>query len=414
MGEARLTYTDYSKDWPMFLKQAKDLSKDFSELWEPILVNMDLPNAEKRLKELIGAVSIDQIIDNYDEQLAELFVSKNAHLYKERHEVKVNSISDFLIKHYGRTHPWEKGSWVYYSWNQQLVHVLEEDLFNELRTIRNKDLINQTEQDQFRNFKVGCAGMSIGSNGAIAITIQGGSHQIKLADGAVISGSNLNRIRANLSDVGLEKSLVIARQIYEMDPYAEVQRHGRLNISNVKDFFENWSLDLVVDEIDDLPTKVILRMEAKKRGIPVVMVTEPGDDIMLDVERFDLDPSLPIFHGMAGNIEEVLGKKEINQREFMKYAMDIIGISNTPLRAQKSLLKVGSTLPTHPQLGGTAMFAGSAIAFAVRQISYNGPLKSGRHTMSFEQSFLNGYTGFRHRMAHRKHTKLMTKAMRQI
>ncbi len=64
--------------------------------------------------------------------------------------------------------------------------------------MRNKNLLTTEEQLQYADFKVGCLGMSVGSNGALTLVLQGGSRQIKLADGGVISGSNLNRIRTTV------------------------------------------------------------------------------------------------------------------------------------------------------------------------------------------------------------------------
>lgn len=417
MGDLRLTDLDHTASWPAALKKAAKSSQPSStESWEPEIIKMSTRKAADKLSDLLSQVHVTQVVDNYDEQLAELFISKNAHLYKASLEVKRQSIADYLVQHYGSKPPWQMGSWVYYPWNGQLVHVLREDLFWELRTIRNKNLINAEEQQAFANFKAGCLGMSVGSNGAVALVLQGGSKQIKLADGAVLSGSNLNRIRTGVGTVGLNKAVVIARQLYEMNPYIEVDiTQSKIRPENINAFFEKpWPLDVVIDEIDDLEMKIRLRVEARRRRLPVLMVTDPGDDAMLDVERFDLNPNLPLFHGLAGKIEEVLDKKDLNQREFIKYATMIIGTENLSLRLQESMMQVGSKLPTQPQLGGAATMAGSVVAFAVRQLAIGGPLKSGRRTLSMEKTFLAGMNSPAKRLKHHRHTRRMNKALKSI
>jgi hypothetical protein len=418
MGQTRLTSTDYISQWPDFLQAAaKQATKLDLSATEPRVVRMHGSElSRKQFKDLIGTANITEIVDNYDEQLAELFISDNAQLYKANAEVKSSSIAGYLKDHYSKTKPWEKGTWVHYPWSGRLVHLLEEELFTKLRTLRNQFLITPEEQKTFAAYRVGCAGMSVGSNGAIAIALTGGSHKIKLADGAVISGSNLNRLRAVVADIGLNKAEVIARQLYEMNPYLEIDiTPNNLDQSNIETFFSKpWPIDLIVDEIDDLEMKVRLRMEAKKRRIPLIMATEPGDDAMLDVERYDLDPNLPLFHGLAGDIEQVLSKGKISQREFVKYAVAIIGVKNLSLRAQHAMLKVGATMPSPPQLGSTAMFTGAIIAYAARQLAIGGSLKSGRHLLALDKPLTTEVNTLAYKLEHRRNSAELVRAMKSM
>jgi hypothetical protein len=416
MGRARLVEVDRSLTYPKGLAKVARSTTDYQNEWQPQLVRMDSKNSEKALDQLLAKVDIHDICDVYDEQLAELFLSENAQLYRAPKDIQQASISSYLEDHYAGRPSWQLGTWVYYPWSGQLVHVLDEERFGALRTIRNKELISAEEQAAYAGINVGCAGMSVGSSGAVALVLQGGSHQIKLADGAVISGSNLNRIRTGISSVGLEKSLVIARQLYEMNPYISVDRLGKpVTVDSIQDFFDApWPLNIVIDEIDDLEVKIRLRVEARKRGLPVLMATDLGDDVMLDVERYDLNPNLPLFHGLAGDIETVLDRTDMTQRQWLKYATQIIGTKNVPLRMQQSLLLVGTKLPTQPQLGGTAMMAGSVLAYAVRMLATNQPLKNGRHVISPDKVLLEGATSLGQKLRHRAHSKALDQAMNSI
>ncbi|HSW77478.1 MAG TPA: ThiF family adenylyltransferase [Candidatus Chromulinivoraceae bacterium] len=415
MGQGRLTEADHSQEWPDQLKRLSKKARHDGESWQPVVVEMRTTDAAKRLDALLESYDIRQIIDNYDEQYAELIVSRQPQLYQSSLEVKRESLKEYLEKHFDGRQSWQLGSWVYYPWNGDLVHILEKELFLESRTIRNKDLINEQEQHEYANFTVGCAGMSVGSNVAQSLAISGGSQKIKLVDGAVISASNLNRITTGVYDVGSSKSLVIARKLYEMNPYMEIERSDQnITEKNVADFFEQpWPLRAVVDEIDDLKIKILLRIEARKRGLPVIMATDLGDDVMLDVERFDLDRILPLFHGLVPNVEELL-TKEVSKREWLKYATSIIGPHNTPLRMQQSLLKVGTKLVTQPQLGPTAMMSGVVVAYAIRQIATEEKLRSGRTLISLDKHLRPDLVTLRYRREHRKHTQQLKRALKAM
>lgn len=412
MAQGKLTNFDHIKEWPAFLRSAhRDMFLKDEEGWRPIVIAMSEPSAIAKLERLIKENPITRIIDNYDEQLAELLVSRQPQLYQASYEVKRASLEDYLKDHYKDQSEWAFGSWVYYPWSGFLVHVLEKDLFSESRTIRNRDLITPKEQERFSAYRVGCAGMSVGSNVALSLLLQGGSSQLKIADGAVLSGSNLNRVVAGVHNIGNVKATIISQTLYEANPYLKIERFLGITRKNITQFFEEpWPLDAVVDEIDDLEMKIHLRIEARKRGIPVIMATDLGDDVMLDVERYDLDKSLPLFHGLAGPIENVLGK-QLSKREWLKYATTIINTKNVPLQMQRSLLKVGTKIVAQPQLGNTAMMAGSVVSYALRQLALGHALKSGRMIVSLDKDLLKGANSMRRRFAHRKHSKIVQRML---
>ena len=74
------------------------------------------------------------------------------------------------------------------------------------------------------------------------------------------------------------------------------------------DFFtKSGQLDLLIEECDSLEVKIRARIKARSLGIPVLMDT--SDRGMVDIERFDLEPDRPIFHGFLsklGTEEEIL------------------------------------------------------------------------------------------------------------
>jgi len=410
MGHAKLGLTDRSAAWPAFLKKTKTSTDVNAE--KPVVVDMSAAGSDKKLEELLNKAHITGIVDNYDEQFAELLLSRNAQLYRANIDVQRASVQTELDTHYGKTPSWQKGAWVYYPWSGRLAHVLEPGLFNDLRTIRNRDLITSAEQKILADFPVACLGMSVGSASALALGLSGMSAQLKLADGAVISGSNLNRILTGVQSVGQEKSLVIAQQIYEMNPYMNIARIGKLTDETITELFEKpWPVKAVIDEIDDLEMKIKVRIEARKRHIPVIMATELADSVMLDVERFDLEPNRELFHGLIPNVEKLVIEGTTNHREWMKHAVSIIGPSNMPISMQQSLLKIGSTVVTHPQLGATVMMTGGILSFAIKQIALRADMPSQRTIIDLQKTFQPSIRARKHKKAHKKHTQVIIKAV---
>lgn len=411
MGHARLVQTNPIEDYPPFLA-GKATTAETKSSPHPVVIPMHHPDGRMRLEKLVRGHTIHGVVDNYGEQYAELLLSRNAHLYRANHDVQVASIAELLKEHYGEKQAWQMGSWVYYPWSKQLVHVLDQDLFEDLRSIRNRDLITVDEQRKLAGFEVACFGMSVGSAGALALAITGISRRIKLIDGAVISGSNLNRILTGVTNVGKQKAEVIGKNIYEMNPYATVAYYDTVDASNIADILENpWPVRAVVDEIDDIEMKVRLRVEARRRGVPVIMATEIGDTIILDVERYDIEPTRALFHGIVPGIDTLVDKELENHREWMKHAVNIIGPKNMHITMQESLLKIGTSIVTHPQLGSTVMMTGGVLAFAVKSLALGRPLTSGRYVISLEKQLLADHRTLRYKRRHRKHTKVINRAI---
>ncbi|HUP26767.1 MAG TPA: ThiF family adenylyltransferase, partial [Candidatus Limnocylindrales bacterium] len=214
---------------------------------------------------------------------------------------------------------------------------------------------------------------------------------------------------------GKSKALIIGRQIYEMNPYSAVAYHDKVGAENISTIFEQpWPLHIVVDEIDDIEMKTHIRVEAKKRKVPVIMATELADTVMLDVERYDLEPDRPIFHGIVPGAEQLIDKKIENYREWTKHAVGIIDPINMPLKMQKSVLKIGTTIVTHPQLGSTVMMTGGVVAFAAKNIALGNPIKSGRYVMSLEKILLADHQTRHYKRHHKRHTKIIRSSVKSM
>lgn len=327
---------------------------------------------------------IANVVDRYESMLEELFLLRNP---KYKFIKEYQSDLDKFIQGYLKGRKLDTmGQWFYYPWNNTVVHLLDEPEHYELRTARNKNLITLVEQNKFYNSTIGCVGMSVGSGVALTIVLTGGAKRIKLADNDLLGGSNLNRIKQSYTKLGINKAILVAREIFELNPYAQVEVfESGLTQENMKDFFEG--LNLLIEEADSPFFKLAARQEAKKNKIPVLMGTDNGDGVIVDVERYDLNEKLPLLHGLFGKLQPEDFIK-MNPKDFPKLAARISGAKfNTP-RMLESVFEVGKSLYSWPQLGTAAQICGGILAMLARKILVGEKVKTGRYDMNIAENFV--------------------------
>lgn len=333
------------------------------------------------LKQIEGV----KIIDLYKQQLEELFEIDNPELLLSS-DFKKKRQTFVAQKQSGNSDV--KGSWVYFPWSNILIHTVDEVSYFRLRTNRNKNLITAAEQDKLYSAKVGITGLSVGNSIATSLAYSG-IGAFHLADFDDLETANLNRMRAGLQDIGKSKLDITTEQIYEIDPYANIETWpSGLKEKDLEGFLNNGGgLDVVFDEIDDFEMKIRLRLAARKAQIPVLMFTSLGDNILVDIERYDLEPDMEIFGGLIGDVPEDILNSEIGEKEKIKYAMKTVGIEHIPTRALGSLLEINKTLVGRPQLYGTVAADGGLAAYIVKRLILGWDLPSGRHYIPFSGLF---------------------------
>jgi tRNA threonylcarbamoyladenosine dehydratase len=328
-----------------------------------------------------------RIIDTYLEQLEELFFLRNPRFRFDKNYQK--DFQSFVDKHVKAKSLVQQGSWFYFPWLKSLIHYLSESDYLELRTGRNRNLITKYEQKTYYNSCVGILGLSVGSHVALTLVMNGGSKYLKIADPDTISGSNLNRIRTGAQNIGLKKAIVVARQIYEMNPYSvvEVFQEG-LSEKNFKSFFlGRRKIDLLIEEMDNPFLKILVRYETKKLGIPVVMAADNADGIIVDVERYDLNKKMPILHGLLGAMKAE-DLKTLDPKDLPRVMAKIAGANLSTLRMIESVQEVGKTLYSWPQLGNAATLCGSILTYLTKAILLRKNIRSGRTSIDVESLFI--------------------------
>ena len=223
-----------------------------------------------------------EITDTFDNALKELFFVENPRLKKDDPDAQ-KLLEEFFLKRKNND------AWIFYPWRNKLIHTLSEDSYFALRTARNRNIITVREQQKYRQIKVGVAGLSVGSAIVSPLLRSGGGKVLKIADFDIVELSNLNRMQATILDAGSNKTHVLAKQIWEIDPFAELYLwDSGLNRENLQDFISgNPPLNIFIDEVDGLDLKFLARLICRKNKIPVLMATDNGDDVIIDIERFD-------------------------------------------------------------------------------------------------------------------------------
>ena len=369
------------------IKQSIDsiLAKEIES--KPVFFNLAESEDHKRLTALISEGKVRRVSDDYREQLLELFgINNPSSVHAEGFDEK---FEEHLKESEEKTPLWQQGVWVYFPWSSTLTHILPEDDFQLVRTARNQNLISKEEQSKFYNTTVGIGGLSVGSSVALGLVLQGGAKHIKFADMDRLALSNTNRIISGVDNLGILKVDMTARKIYEINPYAQIELFPEgLGKENIEKFFEG--LDIVIDELDNLAIKYLIREQAKKNRIAVVMAADNGDNAVVDVERYDLDENTPFFHGRMGNVsyEGLLG---LDKFGIGKMITKHVGPENVTERMQQSLFEMGKTIVSWPQLGGAAMINGAAVAYCVRKILNGQPLEDNRALVSLDEKLVPDY-----------------------
>src|ERR1035437_4810811 len=347
-----------------------------------------LDRSRETLEAFRDRLQPSKLVDRYDLLLEDLFLIRNPRFkFIKAHASEVKA---FTEKYCAGKPLEEVGEWFFFPWNKTLAHYLPHEEHQEIRTARNQNIITKEEQEKFYGLRVAYAGLSVGSHGAMTVALMGGAKSIKIADPDEVSPSNLNRIRSDFLSVGRKKTDLVREYVYQLNPYAEVETFAAGVTEETMDAFLK-DIGVLVEETDNLEIKIRLRLTARDRGIPVIMATDNGDGVIVEIERFDLDRSTQLFNGALGDI--TLGEfKSFSPPELPKLATKIAGADLVVPRMLLSLKEVGTTLYSWPQLGDAATLSGIAIAYCLRKIALKEPLGNGKMEINMDAIFDPTYT----------------------
>lgn len=353
------------------------LGQDLNLVWEPLILNPLTPGGDKEIRNLMSLDGI-WVHDEYRNQLGELL--KCTHPKKK---LKGAELQEEIDKYLDYQDTYFFGNWVYYPWSRRLIHVLPEEEFIKTRTSPNVPKITLEEQALLAGKKVGVVGLSVGQSVSLALSMERLCGELRIADFDTLELPNLNRIRNGLHHLGMLKTVIVAREIKEIDPYFPIRCfHEGLTLDNMDSFFhEGGDLDLVVDECDSVDIKIELRKKAKMMRIPVVM--DMSDRGTLDIERFDLEPARPIMHGWLEHLD-TSNVNGLSNEEKVPYMMPIFGIDTISKRLKASMVEISQSIHTWPQLATSVAMGGAMAADTVRRIFLDQFRDSGRYFVDLD------------------------------
>lgn len=354
--------------------------------WRPTFFSLSRAYDRRVVVELIESGKITRVHDTLLDQLRELCASRAPAL-----GLSGDDLDAVVREHLGGVKIEEYGTWVHYPWSGSLVHVLPAAEYHEVRTSRNAYKILPSEQRRLRSFVIGIVGLSVGQSSAITLALEGVGGKLRIADFDTLSLSNMNRLRAAVQDVGTPKYVIAAREAFEIDPYLQIEvfPHG-IRDEDVDQFLVGKGderLDLVIEECDDLLVKVLVRERAKAHRIPLLM--ETSDRGMLDIERYDLEPDRPTFHGLLGGVTSA-DLKALPPQARVPLVLRIVGQGGLSGRAAASLLEVRESLSSWPQLASSVALGGALSTDAARRILLGQLTTSGRFFTDLEVTVRDG------------------------
>lgn len=306
-------------------------------------------------------------VDAFKRQVKELFLIDNLEL------IGVDKTEVFTGSEFERYISKKRNDflYIYYPWSNYLVKTVGPEDYFSLKTNRNQDLVTSREQKTLKDYSIAVLGLSVGSNIVLTLTQAGISNRILIADFDELDATNLNRMSGGVHQIGTKKTEIVKRKIVEDNPYAEVEIIDvPVTKENLEPFLKKGTLDAIIEEIDDLSGKIEIRKLAIKYRVPVVMVTDNGDGIVLHVERYDLGHDR-IFDKPVSEWDKV-DLKRLTREELGKLIVfDIVGGPElVDPRMMDSVEKVIlKHLVSWPQLGSAAVLAGVAATYMIKKIA---------------------------------------------
>lgn len=248
--------------------------------------------------------------------------------------------------------------------SQRYLLLPDHDTFYETLVSRSYPLVSHEAQQQIRKAKIGIAGQgTVGGNLVVAMA-RYGFENIRTSDPDIFEVTNLNRQPCNLFTVGNEKASEVAYQAQAINPFMQIEQFDPVTTENLESFVRGC--DVVVSALDNTRLIVGLNIEARKQKVPVVLGTDVGSGILLDV--FDYRQTDNLMHGRV--LESDMDLPAI------QLIFKFLGIDNFPVEMLEALqMRMRGELDYFSQTIVSANMCSSALIKAVSALVTGQPLR---------------------------------------
>lgn len=363
-----------------YLPEALKASATDRDSYRPLIFRPALQQDATALEALLERNHPITVVDHLHGQLEEL-----VRVLNPSKRFGPEELAEAAVAHLNGAPAWSYGAWVFYPWSARLVHLLDGPEFAMVRTDRNRNKITREEQAVLAGKKVGVIGLSVGQSVALAMTLERGYGEIRLADFDTLELSNLNRIRSGVQEMGIKKVINTAREIAEIDPFLKVVCYPEgITSSNLNAFLTDEApLDLLIEECDSPDIKILARLRCRDLGIPLVMDT--SDRGLIDLERYDLEPHRSIAHGLLDGLDLSVAENGMTPAQKFEYIMTMVGKETLSTRMKATLPEIGRTVLTWPQLGAHVTLGGALTAEIARKVALGQMEWSGRWWIDLDE-----------------------------
>src|SRR5579863_7969455 len=192
-------------------------TEDTDAAWRPLVFDAAIAEDQSRLSALAASGRVFARHDTFLDQLRDLIAARHP-----AETLAPPRLDEEVARCLAGARAQRHGRWVYYPWSGRLVHLLAPAEFRVLRSDRNRNKITREEQVRLHDATIGVIGLSVGQASALTLALEGVGGRFRLADFDTLSLSNLNRLRAGTYELGINKAVITARQMFEIDPYLEI------------------------------------------------------------------------------------------------------------------------------------------------------------------------------------------------
>lgn len=302
------------------------------------------------------------------------------------------------------------GSYFLYPDTEDLVQFPPEEIHRLALIASHWDLYNNPRGtlDAFeahqilQNLVIAVAGGSVGSNIGRTFVMDSAARNFKIADlraykttnaGRVIGGyrefvlsKKMQTVFGGLGGAMKNKAISAAEQLHARNPYINIWPYwDGVTEQNVGSFIGGNRYepraDVLIEETDNPLRKFEIRERARALGCDVLMATDRGSKVQVDIRPFKSNPQASLAYGISD--EELITFKEVYEKAssrdtFFKFVDGMIGpayrLEDTEFgRLMRNEIK--TPIPALQQLGSTAIMAGGLLTevIARRALGYMYP-----------------------------------------